>query len=82
MAFADLPHAACWLHQGLRSGFEVSFFTPDPSGLRIEGTTTGFQDGAAWVVSYEIELDQRWRTRRARITSRTALGLYRAACRV
>ncbi len=74
VAFANLPPAACWLHQGLRSGFEVSYFTPDPHGLRIEGTTTGFQDGAAWVVNYDIELDQLWKTRRARITSKTALG--------
>jgi uncharacterized protein len=74
VAFTNLPSAACWLHQGLRAGFEVSYFTPHPHGLRIEGTTTGFQDGAAWVVSYEIELDQLWHSRRARITSKTALG--------
>jgi hypothetical protein len=74
VAFADLPRAACWLHQGLRSGFEVSYFTPHSYGHRIEGTTTGFQDGAAWVVRYDIELDQLWRTRRVRITSKTALG--------
>ncbi len=74
VAFANLPPAACWLHQGLRSGFEVSYFTPHPHGLRIEGTTTGLQDGAAWVVSYEIELDQFWNTRRVRVTSKTALG--------
>ena len=74
MAFANLSPAACWLHQGLRSGFEVSYFTLDPHGLRIEGTTTGFQDGAAWVVSYDIELDQLWKTRRVRITSRAALA--------
>ncbi len=74
VTFADLPPAACWLHQGLRSGFEVSYFTPDPHGLRIEGTTTGFQDGAAWVVNYDIELDQAWKTRRVQITSKTALG--------
>jgi hypothetical protein len=74
VAFANLPPAACRLHQGLRSGFEVSYFTPETHGLRIEGTTTGFQDGAAWVVSYDIDLDQLWKTRRVRITSRTALG--------
>ncbi len=73
VAFDDLPAAACWLHQGLRSGFEVSYFTSEPQGPRIEGTTTGFQDGAAWVVSYDIELDQLWKTRRVRITTKTAL---------
>jgi uncharacterized protein len=74
VAFAKLPADACWQHQGLRSGFEVSYFSPDPHGLRIEGTTAGFQDGAAWVVTYDIELDQLWKTRRVRITSKTALG--------
>jgi uncharacterized protein len=74
VAFDDLPPSACWLHQGLRSGFEVSYFVSVPDGLRIEGTTAGFQDGSAWVVSYGIQLDQRWRTRRVRITSQSTLG--------
>jgi len=77
MGFADLPPAACWRHQGLRSGFEVSFFAPAPSGLRIVGTTTGLQDADAWVVSYEIDVDARWRTRRAQITSTNASGSFR-----
>jgi len=74
MVFDELPLAACWLHQGLRSGFEVSYFATEPNGIRIEGTTTGFQDGTAWIVSYDIELDQLWRTRRARVTTKTAVG--------
>src|SRR6202453_4463878 len=74
VTFANLPPSACWLHQGLRSGFEVSYFTPGLRGLQIEGTTTGFQDGTAWVVSYDIELDHLWKTRRVRITSKTAQG--------
>jgi hypothetical protein len=74
VTFHDLPPAACWRHQGLRSGFEVSYFTSQADGIRIEGTTTGFQDGAEWVVSYEIELDQLWRTRRVRTASKTVLG--------
>jgi hypothetical protein len=69
-----MPRVACWQHLGLQSGFEVSFFTPEPYGLRIEGTTTGFQDRAAWVVSYDITLDGLWKTRGAQITSRTRLG--------
>jgi hypothetical protein len=74
VAFNDLPPVACWRHQGLRAGFEVSFFARDSSGLRIAGTTTGLQDADAWVVSYEIELDALWRTRRAKITSTRASG--------
>lgn len=74
VTFASLPPAACWRHQGLRTGFEVAYFTPGPPGLRVEGTTTGFQDGEAWVVMYQLEVDQAWRTRHARIRSRTNSG--------
>jgi hypothetical protein len=72
--FASPPSAACWHHQGLRSGFEVAFFTPEPFGLRVEGTTTGLQGDDIWMVAYQLELDSRWNTRRARITTRKASG--------
>ena len=58
MAFEGPPLAACWMHQGLRSGFEVSYFTPERAGFRIEGTTAGFQDDESWVVNYDIGVDQ------------------------
>jgi hypothetical protein len=74
VTFAGLPPAACWQHQGLRSGFEVVHFVVEPTGLRIEGATTGLQDGDAWVVTYRLQVDQGWRTRRARIASRTSRG--------
>jgi uncharacterized protein len=74
MTFEGLPRAACWMHKGLRSGFGVSFFTPEQHGLRIEGTTTGFQENAPWIVSYEIVLDELWKTRHAEINSRTDSG--------
>jgi uncharacterized protein len=70
--FDKLPPAACWRHQGLRSGFEVAYFTTRSFRLHLEGTTTGLQDGDIWVVSYHIELDSFWNTRRARATGRTA----------
>ncbi len=72
--FTSLPPTACWQHQGLRSGFEVAYFMPEPPGLRIEGTTTGLQDGDTWVVHYQLEVDQSWNTRRAWIRSRTSSG--------
>jgi uncharacterized protein len=74
MAFDDLPRAACWMHKGLRSGFEVSFFTHENQGVRIEGTTAGFQESTPWVVSYEIVVDEFWKTRHARIISQTESG--------
>jgi uncharacterized protein len=74
MTFDDLPRTACWIHEGLRSGFEVAFFTPERHELRIEGTTTGFQENAPWVVTYKIVLDDLWQTRHAQITSQTESG--------
>ncbi len=74
VSFTNLPFTACWQHQGLRSGFEVVYFSPRPSGLRAEGTTALTQDGVAWVVTYQLEVDTAWKTRRARIRSRATSG--------
>jgi uncharacterized protein len=74
VSFDSPPPSACWQHQGLRSGFEVTYFSTQGPGMRAEGTTTGFQEGDAWVVTYQLELDHAWHTRRARITARTARG--------
>jgi uncharacterized protein len=41
---------------------------------RADGTTTGLQDGETWIVSYSLLIDELWRTRRARVDSRTASG--------
>ena len=68
------PATASWRHNGLRSGFEAAYFTNEVNGLLIEGTTVGLQDGATWVVSYEVHVDLAWRTRVARITIRTSSG--------
>jgi hypothetical protein len=74
MAFRSPPRSACWRHRTARSGFEVAYFEVIPSGLRIEGTTTAIEDGDAWIVTYRIELDAAWATRRARVTARTGAG--------
>ena len=78
MTFAPLPATACWQHRGARSGFEVAFFQARPGGWRLDGTTTAVEDAQTWIVGYRIELDAAWRTRRARITARTASGLREA----
>ena len=75
MIFAPLPVTACWQHRGARSGFEVAYFEAGPEGWRFDGTTAAIEDAQSWIVSYSIELDAAWRTRRARITARTASGL-------
>jgi uncharacterized protein len=78
VTFAPLPVSACWQHRGVRSGFEVAYFEADYWGHRFDGTTAAIEDAQSWIVSYSIELDAAWRTRRARITGRTASGLSEA----
>jgi len=43
-------------------------------GLRFHGSTSAVEEGVAWSVGYEIEVDERWHTRRARITGRSPSG--------
>ena len=74
MTFASPPPSACWTHQGLRTGFEVAYFTTEGGTTRADGTTTGLQDGDTWIVSYSLIIDDLWRTRMARVNSRTASG--------
>ncbi len=75
MSFVSPPPSACWRHQGLRAGFEVTYFSVEAHTVRIDGTTTGFQDGATWIVAYSLLLDESWCTRSARLKSRTASGV-------
>jgi hypothetical protein len=42
--------------------------------LRVEGTTSGLQDGGSWIVYYVLDLDESWRTRAASVSSRTMFG--------
>jgi uncharacterized protein len=75
MPFADLPSSAAWRHQGARAGFEVAFFSAAHPPLRIGGSTSAVEAGNAWSVEYEIELDQQWRVRRARLSGRSTDGV-------
>jgi hypothetical protein len=74
VTFASPPASACWTHRGLRTGFEVAYFTIEGATTRADGTTTGLQDGETWIVSYSLVLDEVWRTRTARVSSRSASG--------
>ena len=74
MRFVDPPRSACWHHEGLRLGFEVSYFTTAAGGVQAEGTAAGLQGGDTWIVSYSILLDESWRTRMAKVTSQSASG--------
>lgn len=68
--FAELPAFAAWRFVGAVDGFEVVYTRP---GL-LRGHTSAVEDGQAYAVSYEMELDEQWRTRRARVTSDTVAG--------
>jgi hypothetical protein len=76
MGPSDLPAAAAWRHHDARDGFESVFLRADASGCRLEGATAAVEDGDAWVVRYDIELDDRWITRTARIWARSARGVH------
>jgi hypothetical protein len=64
------PDSAAWQHQQARTGFEVVFVRVDDHVVRCAGCTTAVEEGEAWFVEYEIELDPAWRTRRARVRGR------------
>jgi len=67
---ADLPAFAAWRFVDVVDGFEVVYAQPG----RLRGHTSAVEDGQAYAVSYEIALDDRWRTRKARVTSDTVGG--------
>jgi uncharacterized protein len=76
MAFRAFPAVASWEHRDARSGFEVAFFVAGADGgWVIEGSTAALEAGEAWVVTYRIEVDAAWLTRRAVIGSRTVGGV-------
>lgn len=70
MDFRKLPDSAAWQHQQARAGFEVVFLQLDEGLIRCAGCTTAVEEGEAWFVEYEIELDAAWRTRRAHVRGR------------
>jgi uncharacterized protein len=56
-AFEQLPPTAASRHVDAREGFEVVFFRAGDDGYQLDGCTTAVEDGQAWVVRYEIVLD-------------------------
>jgi uncharacterized protein len=73
-AFDELPPTAAWRHEASRDGHEVAFFKNVPGGVRLEGCTAAVEDGKAWVVGYEILVDKGWRTKSARVWTRSRSG--------
>jgi hypothetical protein len=73
---AGMPEqaSAAWRHRDARAGFEVVFARAGGAGRRAEGSTSAVEDGAPWIVSYEIDLAPDWTTRGARVVSRSRRG--------
>jgi uncharacterized protein len=67
MEFNPLPSSAAWRHVDAREGFEALFVTSDGGSRRLAGHTAAVEEGEAWVVRYEIEVDDHWATRTARV---------------
>lgn len=66
LTLAPLPPLAAWHHVDAREGFEVLSVDIRPgAGVVLDGHTTGVEEGVAFAVGYRIEVDERWRTRRA-----------------
>jgi uncharacterized protein len=70
----DFPATATWRHLGAREGFEALFPARGVGGHRLEGWSTGVEDGRAWGVRYAIVLDDDGTTREARVECRSAGG--------
>jgi hypothetical protein len=72
---ARLPRTAAWRHLDAKEGFEALVIGErHGGGWRFAGTTAAVEEGEVWAVSYEIEVDEEWRTRRAHVSSRSAGG--------
>ena len=79
MTFAPPPRFAAFQHRGAAAGFEVVWFRSEGGAVVAEGYTSLVEDGEPFAVAYEIELDERWRTRRALVAGRSNGGPHQVA---
>jgi hypothetical protein len=70
----DVPEAAAWRLVDAHDGFEVVFIRREGDGYRVDGHSTGVEDGEAWGVQYRVALDASWTTRSARVVARSVSG--------
>jgi uncharacterized protein len=75
---SDLPAAAAWRLVDAWEGFEVVFPRREPGGYRLEGHSTGVEEGAAWGIRYNLLVDERWATRAAVVSGTSSLGSFEA----
>jgi uncharacterized protein len=74
MTWQDLPAFAAWEHREARRGFEVAYFSASREGRHVHGSTVAVEADQPWVVTYDIDVDEHWRTRHTVVTSRTLDG--------
>lgn len=73
----SLPENAAWRHHDARDGFECVFISRDRSGAHhFDGHTAAVEGGQPWVVSYDIAVDETWRTTYAAVRCRSQHGVY------
>jgi hypothetical protein len=71
----DVPETAAWRLVDAHVGFEVVFIRREGDGYRVDGHSTGVEEGEAWGVQYSVALDGSWITRSARVVARSASGV-------
>lgn len=80
--FTRLPAFEAWQLAGALDGFEVVFLDSGPSGVRLRGSAAAVEDGSPWSVRYDIEVDERWQTRRARAWSLSPSGEHKVTLEI
>ncbi len=73
--FSDPPPVAAWQHRGAQDGFEVVFIAA-ADGYRVEGHSTGVEEGVVWAIEYAIELNPNWVTQSALVKGHSAAGRH------
>jgi hypothetical protein len=72
---------AAWQHVEGRRGFEVARLQRAGDGLRVDGHSTGEDEGLAWGLHYALEVDAAWTTRSLDVTGLSEDGPWTLALR-
>jgi hypothetical protein len=71
----EVPEAAGWRLVDAHVGFEVVFMRRDRDSHRMNGYSTGVEEGEAWGFQYSVALDASWTTRSAQVVARSVSGV-------
>ena len=67
---------AAWQHVEGRRGFEIARLEPAGNGWRIDGHSTGEDEGLAWGMRYELHVDASWATRSLALSGVSEDGVW------